>query len=199
MKKTLLFVSNNEHKINEVKKIIASLNQDIGVLAPKDLNLPIIDAVEDGESYHENALIKANAYAQLYDGLIIADDSGIEIEGLGKHFPGIHTRRYAELLGGQNSVNQFLTEKAKRKTMKATFYCVICLLRKGRKPRFFKGEMDGAISDAPSGNHGFGYDPIFQEKTTRKIVATLDETIKNQLSHRAHALKKLVKYLAKHQ
>lgn len=197
MKKTLILATNNEHKLMEVRQILPS---NFEILSLKEAGIEIADIEEDGKTYKANSLIKANEIAKYTKLPVLADDSGLEIKFLGKHYPGIYTKRYSESHGGQAKTNEFLSQKACKTSLfynKAVFTCCLTLVNYKRKPLHFIGKMKGKISTKIEGVNGFGYDPIFIAKGYDVPVASLPQDEKNMISHRYHALIKLVKYLNK--
>lgn len=197
MEITLVLATNNEHKLQEVRKILPS---NIKLLSLKEARIKAEDVEENGSTYKENSLIKAKHIAYKTNYTVIADDSGLEIKFLGKNTPGTHTKRYSESNGGQEATNVMLSEKAcktSRFLNKAKFVCCITLINYDHKIRHFTGVMKGKISTSTAGKNGFGYDPIFIPRGYKKTIAELDEEIKNTISHRYRALKKLVKFLNK--
>lgn len=138
-------------------------------------------------------MIKALAIKNYTTLPIIADDSGIEIEALGEHFPGIYTHRYAINNGGQEKTNEMLVKTCPNS--KAMFTCVITLVNLIDKPLVFKGEFKGKISDKIVTGNGFGYDPIFIPDGLNEPVSTLKDEEKNAISHRGIAFNKLISYL----
>ena len=196
MEKIIVLATNNAHKLMEVRQI---LPPDFKILSLKEAGIDVDDVEEDGTTYKANSLIKATYYAKFTNYPVLADDSGLEIKFLGKHYPGILTRRYSEMMGGQAKTNETLVEKAKNssnRSNKAIFTCVLTLVNKN-KIHHFKGVMKGSISTNIAGVNGFGYDPIFVPKGYKQTVASLPREEKNMISHRYHALMKLVKFLNK--
>ena len=152
------------------------------------------------KTYKENSLIKARTIAEKTTLPVLADDSGLEIKFLGKHCPGIFTKRFSEQHGGQAKTNEFLSKKACKTSIflnKAVFTCCLTLLNFDKKPTHFVGKMRGKISTKIEGINGFGYDPIFIPNGYKTSVASLSQKEKNMISHRYHALMKLVKFLNK--
>jgi XTP/dITP diphosphohydrolase len=197
MSKEILLASNNPHKLKEYREILTPLGYKVLSLDEAHLKE---DPSETGKTYEENAYIKAEAAALRVDIPVIADDSGIEISALGEHFPGIHSARYAAEIGHGDyhqvhlEILRLLADKADRS---ASFYCTICLLEPGKKkPHFFRGSCPGVITREIKGDHGFGYDPIFHSTEGNYDFGTASEEEKNAVSHRAHALAKLVDYLS---
>ncbi len=193
MKKFKLVVaSNNEHKIKEYKEMFTPLG--IEVIAPKDLNINI-DPDECGNTYEENSLIKAKTISRYTSLPIIADDSGLSVKAL-NDFPGIHSSRFAKELGGNKIANLELIKRLQPyKDKSASFICVITLINVEKEPIQFKGVCPGIIIDEPQGENGFGYDPIFYSLEANVCFGLASENEKNQYSHRAKALNKLVQYL----
>jgi XTP/dITP diphosphohydrolase len=197
MKKTLILATNNEHKLMEVRQILPA---DITILSLKDAGIEVPDVDENGKTYKENSLIKASYIANFTSLPVLADDSGLEIAFLGKHYPGIFTKRYSEKMGGQQKTNAYLVQKACKTSIflnKARFTCVLTLVNYDKKVHHFTGVMKGKISTSIEGVNGFGYDPIFVPEGHKVTVASLPQEQKNMISHRYHALMKLTKFLNK--
>ena len=189
----IVLATNNKHKLEEVRAFLAP--HHMVVYGLNDLNLRPKDVEENGSNYFENALIKAKAVAKLTDLPIIADDSGLEIEALNGE-PGLHSARYAESLGGHaNAIQEILNRLKDKDNRKARFVCDIVLINDGDKPLLFEGIAEGEIADAPLGEGGFGYDPIFHSYEVNKMFSELTQEEKNKVSHRGKALYKLLTYL----
>jgi XTP/dITP diphosphohydrolase len=191
----LIVASRNAHKTREIQQILGS------EFAVRDLRAcpEISEIIESGTSFEENAKLKALAVSRKLPGLVIADDSGLEVDALGGA-PGIHSARYA----GTNATNKekidrLLEELARAGTTKdarrARFRCVLALARNGEVLGVFEGIVEGQIADRPRGSRGFGYDPIFVPKGFQRTFGELGPAEKNQLSHRARALEKLRAFL----
>lgn len=193
MKKELNLVisSNNQHKIEEFKEIFKDY-PNVTIYSLKDLNINV-DPEENGASFKENSLIKANTVAKLTSYAVIADDSGLEIDSL-DGFPGIYSSRFME---GHPYKEKFLAifDKLKDKPRGAQFHCVITLVNLKSDPLFFEGICRGNIALSPSGQEGFGYDPIFVPNGYDSSFAVLGEEIKNKISHRGLASVALINYL----
>lgn len=188
----LLVATNNAHKLQEIRQILSPYH--ITVYGMKDLNIDIGEIIEDGETYFDNALIKAKALQKVTSMPIIADDSGLEIEALGWK-PGIHSARYAESFGGHLNTIIHILEEINGKSRRARFVCDIVLVNVEDKPLKFEGIVNGVIAEEIHGEGGFGYDPIFIEDTLKKTYASMSQEEKNRVSHRGIALKKLLAYL----
>ena len=194
----LIVASRNVHKTREIQQILGS------EFAVRDLRAcpEISEIIESGTSFEENAKLKALAVSRKLPGLVIADDSGLEVEALGGA-PGMHSARYA----GTNATNRekidrLLEELARagaaKDARRARFRCVLALARNGEVLGVFEGIIEGQIADRPRGARGFGYDPIFVPKGFQQTFGELGPAEKNQLSHRARALKKLRAFLIPH-
>ena len=189
----IVLATNNKHKLQEVRGFLAP--HKILVYGLNDLNLKPEEVEENADTYKGNALLKAQAVAKLVDLPIIADDSGLEIEALNNE-PGLHSARYAESLGGHaNAIKEILKRLEGKDNRKARFVCDIVLVNDGPKPLLFEGIAEGVIADAPLGEGGFGYDPIFHSLEVDKRFSELTQEEKNKVSHRGKALLKLLTYL----
>ena len=189
----ILLATNNKHKLEEVRQILSP--HGIIVYCIKDLNLDYVEPIEDGKTYKDNALIKANALKELTDLPIIADDSGLEIEAL-DNGPGLFSSRFASSMGGYDNAFKYVIDKVKEKNNdKARFVCDIILVNTEDKPLLFEGICEGNIASEVKGDDGFGYDPIFIPDGYDQSFAELERKEKNSISHRGRALKKLLVYL----
>jgi XTP/dITP diphosphohydrolase len=155
------------------------------------------DVVEDGISFFENAMKKARLIFDHTGEMVIADDSGLEVDYLGGR-PGVHSSRYA----GENATDEENNEKLLNELAGvsddqrgAAFRCVLILFRDRDKYESFEGKLEGKIGTELKGNEGFGYDPVFIVPEYGKTVAELGAPIKNRISHRAVAFQKLKKSL----
>jgi XTP/dITP diphosphohydrolase len=184
----LLLATHNAHKTREFAQI---LGPDFEV---SDLSRrPEVPKVEEtGHTFEENAIAKAVAVSRMLDGLVVADDSGLEAASL-DGAPGIYSARYAgDAATDEENVSKLLAELAgKARDRTARFRCALALARQGKLLAVFHGEVPGSISDRPRGTKGFGYDPVFIPQGYEETFAELGEELKNQISHRALAIKKL--------
>ena len=188
----LLVATNNAHKLKEIREILSPYH--ITVYGMKDLNIDIGDVEENGKTYYDNALIKAEALQKITTMPIIADDSGIEIEAL-NYEPGIYSSRYASSFGGYPQAFKHIFKELEGKTRRARFVCDIVLVNVEDKPLKFEAIINGEIVKEITDQSDFGYDPIFKEDTLNKTYAAMTPKEKNQVSHRGVALKKLLVYL----
>ncbi|MDX2191560.1 MAG: RdgB/HAM1 family non-canonical purine NTP pyrophosphatase [Bacteroidota bacterium] len=190
---TLCFATNNKNKIKEVALL---LQNKVQIVSLADIGCTE-EIEETGETFAENAFIKANYIYNKYHINCFADDSGLEVEAL-NGAPGVFSARYAGEHGNDAKNNELLLENLKNiPNRKARFVCNICLIQNG-KPHHFEGEILGKINETPIGNHGFGYDPIFVPNTYNQSFAELDLETKNKISHRSKAINLLVNYLNSH-
>lgn len=191
----LLFATRNAHKTKEIQKILGSQFQ-VNDLAEHP-EIPHI--AETGRTFEDNAILKAAAVSKCVPGLVVADDSGLEVDALGGA-PGIYSARYAgPAASDKEKIEKLLEELVQvagpKDARRARFRCVLALARKGEVLRAFEGVVEGQIADRPRGSHGFGYDPIFVPNGFQRTFGELEPAEKNQLSHRARALEKLHKFL----
>lgn len=200
----IFIASSNLGKIREIQSILQVQNLELLSILDKDqlskleIEIPSdFDVEETGKTFKDNALLKAQAYAQLTNLPTIADDSGLEVEVLGG-FPSVNSNRWFE--GSTHERNLALLEKLKnQKNRQARFYSVICFFDpQTKKTEFFEGEIKGSIALEPKGNkiEGFGYDPIFIPKGFKQTFSELGVAFKNTISHRRQALIKLNQFVS---
>lgn len=182
--KTLLFATSNQDKARELREIFPEYR----ILTLKDAGFEG-DIVEDGDTFEENALIKARAVRRFADEkgmdcIVIADDTGLCVDALGGA-PGIFSARYSG--GGyRDNCDKLLRELDGRKDRSATFVCVAAMSYKDREVTF-RGEVPGTIAEECLGNEGFGYDPVFIVDGTGLTYAQMGEDEKNRIGHRKRA------------
>ena len=193
-KPKLLLATTNKGKLKEFRSLLSGIPYEILTPAACGINAEV---KEDGETYEQNALLKATSMAALSCLLTLADDSGLEVEALGGG-PGIKSARYA----GENKTDAdriaFLLAKLKAapdNRRNAQFRCVIALAAPAGKVELFSGACQGLIADKPRGTNGHGYDPIFYIPELKKTMAELTMAEKNQFSHRARAAEKAKTFL----
>ena len=192
-KMKLVFATNNQHKLNEVKSMLGNRFE---VLSLADIGCHD-DIPEKGQTLKENSLIKAQYVYDRYHMSVIADDTGLECDALGGA-PGVYSARYAGGEGHDSQANmrKLLGELENNNNRKARFHTVFTLIIDG-KTNFFEGICNGEIIREKRGGEGFGYDPIFQPEGYNKTFAELGTDVKNQISHRARAVQKLAEHLNK--
>ena len=188
--KKLLIASNNPDKIKEIKEILEDNGVVLELVTPKDLGFTT-EPDENGESFADNAYIKASYYHQLSGLPTIADDSGICIDYLGGK-PGIHSARFLPEMTYPEKCS-YIVEIMKDVTERgAQFVDFLCFIDENENVNYYEGKNAGAIAEEPAGDKGFGYDPIFLIPEFNKTEAELGEEYKNVYSHRAKALKKWI-------
>ena len=184
----LLLATHNADKTREIQRILGAK------FAVRDLSKhpEISKPLENGKTFEENAILKAIAASRKLPSLVIADDSGLEVDALGGA-PGIYSARYAtENASDAKNVEQLLRELRARniadEKRSARFRCVIALARNEKLLGAFEGVVEGNIVDPPRGSGGFGYDPVFQPKEFKQTFAEMPSELKNKISHRAQAI-----------
>ena len=202
--KRIVFATNNQHKLQEIRDILGS---DYEVVSLKEIGCDV-DIPETGNTLEENALQKAQYVYDHYHVSCFADDTGLEVEAL-DGAPGVHSARYAEGTDHDSEANmaKLLRELDGKENRQARFRTVICYIEKQdvclcgctsiKKIHQFEGIVNGHIATEKHGTEGFGYDPIFVPEGYDQSFAELGEEIKNGISHRARAVAKLVEYLKK--
>ena len=189
----LVFASNNAGKIREVAKILNEcFEEDVTLLSLKDIGF-FDDIVEDGDTFEENALIKARTVARL-GYLCIADDSGLEVDALGGA-PGIYSARYSGGHGNDKENNLLVLknlEGVPDEKRTARFTCAIACVTPEGDEFTVKASCEGRILHAEEGNGGFGYDPLFYVEEYKKTLASVTAEEKNAISHRGKALRAFV-------
>ena len=194
MKKTIIIATNNEGKAAEFKEIFNQHGYEVKTLR----DFPEIPEIpETGSTFSENALQKANEISRRLNTIVLADDSGLEVDALDGR-PGIYSARYADEHGNDGKNNEKLLKELKNvpeEKRTANFHCTLVLVGPEREPLFVEGEISGSILTEPQGTNGFGYDPLFYIPKLDRSMAELTSEEKNELSHRGIAIKKLEKYL----
>ena len=190
MTKTLVLATGNPGKVNELANMLSPLN--INVLPQSDFNVG--EVAETGTTFVENAIIKARHAAKITGMPAIADDSGLEVDGL-NGAPGVYSARFAgESASDQDNIDKLLNELADNPNRKARFWCVLELMRHADDPTplICSASWEGEITQTQNGEGGFGYDPVFFVKEQNCTSAELTKAQKNAVSHRGQALKKLL-------
>jgi len=185
----IVFATNNLKKTEEVKAI---LSPDYQVLNLNDIGC-LVDIPETGNSFAENATLKSTYVMSHYQLDCFADDSGLEVEALNNE-PGIFSARYSGSRGDEVNLNYLLSKMEGIKNRKARFKTVISLIQNG-KNYLFEGVINGTLRSQPIGTMGFGYDPIFQPDGYTDTFAQMTLEQKNEISHRAIAMRKLIEFL----
>ena len=184
----IIFATGNEHKMIEIRAILSDLGAEI--LSQKEAGIKA-DVVEDGATFEENAMIKAEAISKMTGEIVLADDSGLEIDYLNKE-PGIYSARYMGEDTSYHIKNASLIERLngvpdEKRT--ARFVCAVAAAFPDGSVKTVRGTMEGRIGYEEKGENGFGYDPIFYLPEYGCTSAELSGEEKNKISHRGKALR----------
>jgi len=188
----LLVATGNSHKTDEIRAILGA-----GYVVSDLKAHPELPEVEEtGTTFLENATLKAVEISKQVEGLILSDDSGLEVDALGGE-PGVYSSRYAGEAGNDAANNKKLLHELQGEDIRtARFRCVMVLAQDGEVLASFDGAVEGRMLSELHGEGGFGYDPLFVPDGYDQTFSQLSEGIKNQLSHRAVAMQKIVAWLA---
>ncbi|NMF49399.1 RdgB/HAM1 family non-canonical purine NTP pyrophosphatase [Pseudoalteromonas arctica] len=190
MTKTLVLATGNPGKVKELANMLSSLN--INVVPQSDFNVG--EVAETGTTFVENAIIKARHAAKITGMAAIADDSGLEVDGL-NGAPGVYSARFAGLgASDQDNIDKLLVDLGNNPIRSARFWCVLVLMRHADDPTplICSASWEGEITLTQNGNGGFGYDPVFFVAEQNCTSAELTKEQKNAVSHRGQALQKLL-------
>jgi XTP/dITP diphosphohydrolase len=180
----LIIATCNAHKTEEIRHILSHRFEILDVTSFPEL--PPIE--ETGTTFLENARLKSIGISSLIEGLVLADDSGLEVDALNGQ-PGVYSSSFGGEEGNHQKNNlRLLSEMENITNRSARFLCTLVLSKNGKEIAVFRGSVEGSITSSPSGSLGFGYDPLFIPIGHKKTLAALGPDIKNQLSHRAKAI-----------
>lgn len=190
----IIFATGNKDKMREIKEIMADC--DVEIMSMKEAGI-FVDIVEDGQTFEDNAIIKAKAIAEQTDAIVLADDSGLEIDYLNKE-PGVLSARYmgedtSYDIKNQNLIDRLDGVETEKRT--ARFVCAIAAVLPNKEVLVTRQTMEGYIGWNIEGENGFGYDPIFCLDEFGCTSATLSPEQKNAVSHRGKALREMRKML----
>lgn len=183
-KDNIFIATKNKGKLKDFKELLPEYE----FKSLLDIDFPEIE--ETGQTFEENALIKAKTISKKFNVIVIADDSGLVCEGL-NGAPGVYSARYAGTNNDEDN-NEKLLREIKVKNRDTKFVAVLCLYFPNDDYYFFKGEVKGKIIDEARGSNGFGYDPIFFCEEFNKTFGELNIQEKNSISHRKIAIQKLI-------
>lgn len=190
MKRTLIFASNNKHKAEEIRKI---LDDQFRIITLREAGIEA-QIPEPHDSFHENALEKSRFIHQLTGADCFSEDSGLEVTAL-QGQPGVHSARYAgEGASDRDNVQKLLLTMTDCNDRSARFRTVISLII-DNKELFFEGACSGRITQSPSGENGFGYDPVFVPEGEDRTFAEMNMEEKSKISHRKKAVQQMAAYL----
>ncbi len=199
MKTRIIFATGNENKLREIKEILGEERFDIVTMKQAGID---IDIVEDGKTFEENSLIKSRAIANVAkDAIVLADDSGLEIDALNKE-PGIYSARYMGEDTSYDIKNANLIERldgVAKEDRSARFVCAVSAVFPDGKEAVVRGTIEGYIGWEPMGTNGFGYDPIFYLWDKDVSTASISPEEKNAISHRGQALRMIKDEIFKHE
>ncbi|MCY7790491.1 XTP/dITP diphosphatase [Bacillus haynesii] len=188
--KEVIIATKNEGKVREFKAMLEPRGYDAKSL----LDIGYTPEIEEtGQTFEENAVIKAETISKETGKIVIADDSGLSVDYLGGS-PGVYSARYAgEEKNDLANLKKLLKELegVEKEDRSARFRCALALCIPGHETKTVEGSVEGYITDEPRGTNGFGYDPVFLVKDKDQTMAELSSGEKNKISHRAEALKKL--------
>jgi len=193
----IVFATGNKGKVKEIQMILADMGLAVTTMKEEGI---FIDVEENGSTYEENALIKVREVAKYTDAIVMADDSGLEIDYLNKE-PGIYSARYmgedtSYRIKNNNLIDRLEGVPDKERT--ARFVCAIAAVLPDGRELTTRGVIEGRIGYEEKGENGFGYDPIFYVPEFGKTTAELTEEEKNKVSHRGRALEKMKEELKKY-
>ena len=199
MKRKVIFATGNANKMREIREILGE--EDFEILSLKEAGIDI-DIVEDGATFEENSLIKSRAIAAVAkDAIVLADDSGLEIDALNKE-PGIYSARYMGEDTSYDIKNANLIERldgVEKQGRSARFVCAVSAVFPDGEDAVVRGTIEGYIGWEPMGTNGFGYDPIFYLWDKDVSTASLSPEDKNAISHRGQALRMIKEVIYKHE
>ncbi len=195
--KRIIFATANEGKMDEIRAILSDLNVEL--LSLKDAGLDP-DIEENGSTFEENAIIKARIVSELTGEMVLADDSGIEVDYLNKA-PGVYSARFLGETTPYSVKNQYIIDQLKGvegDLRSARFVCVIACAFPNGETITRRGTIEGLIAHEICGAHGFGYDPIFYVPEYKCTTAEMLPEQKNEISHRGKALSAMKEVILKH-
>ena len=190
--KDLILATHNPHKAEELKAMLPQFN--VKTLA--DLKM-MDDIPETAPDLEGNSFIKATTIFEKFGGIVVADDSGLEVNAL-SGAPGVHSARYAGKPRNDTRNTEKLLHALLNKTNRNAQFRTVITLMSAKETRQFEGIVKGTINTQPKGSDGFGYDPVFTPEGYDKTFAEISQHKKNSISHRANAIKRLVSFLNEH-
>lgn len=183
----VIIATNNKNKVYEFKSLFDNNQIEFKTLHEMGYDKEII---EDGKTFEENAIIKARQVSTDLGCIAISDDSGLEVEALNGE-PGIYSARYAGTHNDDDNNKLLIKNLAGIENRNARYVCAICVYYPDGKYLVTKGTVEGKIIDTPKGKNGFGYDPYFYIEEFKKTFAEVELSVKNTISHRARAIRKM--------
>ena len=188
----IVIATNNPNKVEEYRQMFASIS-NIKLFSLKDENIHI-EIEENGKTFKENSLIKAEAISKFTNKFVLADDSGLEIETL-DNFPGIYSARFMEGRPYKEKWAAIFEMLKNKENKNAQFHCAITFITPAKEQYVFEGIEKGYITENIEGENGVGYDPIFFSNSLNKTFGNATEEEKNAVSHRGKAFSQLLKFI----
>ena len=188
----IVIATNNPNKVEEYRQMFASIS-NIKLFSLKDENIHI-EIEENGKTFKENSLIKAEAISKFTNKFVLADDSGLEIEAL-DNFPGIYSARFMEGKPYKEKWAAIFEMLKNKENKNAQFHCAITFITPTKEKYVFEGIEKGYITEKIEGENGFGYDPIFFSNSLNKTFGNATEEEKNAVSHRGKAFSQLLEFI----
>ena len=188
----IVIATNNPNKVEEYRQMFASIS-NIKLFSLKDENIHI-EIEENGKTFEENSLIKAEAISKFTNKFVLADDSGLEIEAL-DNFPGIYSARFMEGRPYKEKWAAIFEMLKNKENKNAQFHCAITFITPSKDKYIFEGIEKGYITEKIEGENGFGYDPIFFSNSLNKTFGNATEEEKNAVSHRGKAFSQLLEFI----
>lgn len=188
--KRIVVATKNQGKLNEIRPALNHLGFEVYSLL--DFDMPDIE--ETGRTLRENALLKARKVKKNVDGIVLADDSGLEVEAL-NGAPGVHSKRFSSSALDRDNNELLLKKMASKENRAAAFKTIMVLIMPDEREFSFEGTLHGYIHTVMEGEAGFGYDSVFIPVGHSKTLATLGMEVKNDISHRRRALRQVVEFL----
>lgn len=190
----MIFATGNMGKLREIKDILGDIGEEI--ISMKEAGIDV-DIEENGTTFEENAIIKAKAIMEMTGQMVLADDSGLEVDALNKE-PGIYSARYLGTdtpyeIKNQDIINRL--EGVEGDARSARFVCAIAAAFPDGEVIVTRGTIEGVIAKEPAGNNGFGYDPIVYVPEYGMTTGQMEPEAKNKISHRGKALEEMKKIL----
>jgi XTP/dITP diphosphohydrolase len=190
MMQRIIFATGNEGKMKEIRMLLKDL--DCQVISMKEAGIDT-DIIEDGDTFEANAIIKAKAIMEMTGEIVLADDSGLEVDAMDKG-PGVYSARFMGEDTSYDIKNNYILDRLKGlkgSDRSARFVCVIACAFPDGRILTTRGEFEGLIGETISGENGFGYDPIFWVPEYGCTSADLSPEVKNEVSHRGKALREM--------
>ena len=188
----IVIATNNPNKVEEYRQMFASIS-NIKLFSLKDENIHI-EIEENGKTFKENSLIKAETISKFTNKFVLADDSGLEIEAL-DNFPGIYSARFMEGRPYKEKWAAIFEMLKNKENKNAQFHCAIAFITPTKEKYVFEGIEKGYITEKIEGENGFGYDPIFFSNSLNKTFGNATEEEKNAVSHRGKAFSQLLEFI----